>query len=148
MYFFHLGKDEEVAGVRDFGNPVCQATGQLRAALHNLADVGRDIGQDEQCAHMHLGQVAVIHAFFERTVLPTNLVTNVFVFVNAPIGFDKRLRRLLNSTRLHLDEQDMPQRRDNHQVQLPKVLITLVHGGPRQVVKNVEVSGQAVAQDL
>lgn len=63
-------------------------------------------------------------------------------------GFDKRLRRLLNSTRFHLDEQDMPQRRDNHQVQLPKVLMALVHGRPRQVVKNVEVSGEAVAQDL
>jgi hypothetical protein len=97
---------------------------------------------------MHLGQVAVIHAFFERTVLPTNLVANVFVFVYAPIGFDKRLRRLLNSTGFHLDEQDMPQRRDNHQVQLPKVLIALVHGRPRQVVKDVEVSWEAVAQDL
>ena len=65
-----------------------------------------------------------------------------------PIGFDKRLRRLLNRTSLHLDEQDMPQRRDNHQVQLPKVLIALVHGRPRQVMKDVEVSGKAVAQDL
>jgi hypothetical protein len=81
-------------------------------------------------------------------VLPTNLVANVFVFVNAPIGFDKRLRRLLNSTGFHLDEQDMPQRRDNYEVQLPKVLITLVHGRPRQVVKDVEVSRKAVAQDL
>ena len=63
-------------------------------------------------------------------------------------GFDKRLRPLLNSTSFHLDEQDMPQRRDNHQVQLPKVLITLVHGRPRQVVKDVEVSWEAVAQDL
>ena len=63
-------------------------------------------------------------------------------------SFDKRLRRLLNSTSFHLDEQDMPQRRDNYEVQLPKVLITLVHGRPRQVMKDVEVSGEAVAQDV
>ena len=36
--------DKEVAGVRDFGNPFSQATGQLGAGLHDLADMGRDIG--------------------------------------------------------------------------------------------------------
>ena len=57
---------------------------------------------------MHFGQVALAHAFEQSAVLPTNLVANVFVFVNTPVSFDKRLRRFLNSTSLYLDEQDMP----------------------------------------
>ena len=60
MYFFHLGKDEEVAGVRDFGNPVCQATGQLGAALHDLADVCRDIGHDRKAVRENVPLPGVI----------------------------------------------------------------------------------------